>query len=62
MNVIVAPKYPSALELMASTVGRRELLDVTVLDQIEVKDHQFLVVLLRNPLVNTMEPANVENV
>lgn len=43
------------LKFMGSTVGLRELPSVTILNQIEVKLNELLVVLFGNPLVDAVE-------
>lgn len=45
----------NCLEFMDRAVGLRELPNVTVLDQIEVKNDHLLVVLSGNPFIDAME-------
>lgn len=45
----------NCLEFMDRAVGLRELPNVTVLDQIEVKNDYLLVVLSGNPFIDAME-------
>lgn len=50
-----------ALKLMGSTVRLRELPSVTILNQIEVKLNELLVVLFGNPLVDAVESEKRRN-
>lgn len=45
----------NSLEFMDRAVSLREVLNVTVLNQIEVKYYKLLVVLFGNPFIDAME-------
>lgn len=54
-KTVVAVPIMCDLEFMDRAVGVREPLNVTVLNQIEVKYDEFLIVLFGNPFVDAVE-------